>query len=45
VIGAFGINATLTPDAVTAVELPAIRAGTYMMSSRCGMITGRLVAR
>jgi sulfite exporter TauE/SafE len=45
VIGALGINATLTPDAVTAVKLPANRAGTYMMSSPCGMISGRLVAK
>jgi len=45
VIGSLDINATLKPRAVTAVELPATRAGTYMMSSPCGMITGRIVAR
>jgi plastocyanin domain-containing protein len=45
VIGALGVNATLTPDAVSAVEIPTTRAGTYMMSSPCGMITGRLIAR
>jgi sulfite exporter TauE/SafE len=45
VIGSFGINAALTPEAVTPVELPAAKAGSYMMSSPCGMITGRLVAK
>jgi cytochrome c biogenesis protein CcdA len=45
VIGSLGINTTLTPDAVTAVEIPATQAGNYMMSSPCGMITGRLTAR
>ena len=44
VIGALGVNATLTPRG-QAVELPATQAGTYMMSSPCGMITGRVVAR
>lgn len=45
VIGGLGINTTLTPDAVTAVEVPASKAGEYMMSSPCGMITGRIVSR
>jgi uncharacterized protein len=44
-IASFGIDAPLAPKTVTAVEVPAARAGTYMMSSPCGMITGRLVAR
>lgn len=45
VIKGLGVEATLTPDAVTAVELPPARAGSYMMSSPCGMISGRIVAR
>jgi len=45
VIGSLDINATLKPNAVTAVELPVTKAGSYMMSSPCGMITGRLVAK
>jgi len=45
VIGSLGIEAALTPEAVTGVELPATEAGSYMMSSPCGMITGRIVAR
>jgi len=44
-IPGFGINATLKPNAVTAVALPAAGAGAYVMSSPCGMITGRIVAR
>lgn len=45
VIGSLGINAALAPKTVTAVKVPGVRAGTYMMSSPCGMITGRLVAQ
>ncbi len=45
VIGKLGIHATLTRNAVTAVALPETQPGAYMMSSPCGMITGRLVAR
>jgi sulfite exporter TauE/SafE len=45
VIKRLGVEETLTPDAVTAVELPPTRPGSYMMSSPCGMITGRLVAK
>ena len=40
-----GIDATLTPLATTAVELPPAPAGTYTMSSPCGMITGQIVAK
>ncbi len=45
VIGKLSIEASLTANAVTPVELPATAAGTYMMSSPCGMISGRIVAR
>jgi sulfite exporter TauE/SafE len=40
-----GVDATLTPLATTAVALPPTRAGTYTMSSPCGMITGQIVAK
>jgi hypothetical protein len=45
VIERLGIDATLTPEAVTAVEIPPTQAGSYMMSSPCGMITGNLIVR
>jgi uncharacterized protein len=45
VIGALGIDATLTPEAITPVLLPATKPGAYIMSSPCGMITGRIVVR
>jgi sulfite exporter TauE/SafE len=45
VIAALGIDAALAPKTVTAVKVPGVQAGSYMMSSPCGMITGRLVAR
>jgi len=44
-IGGLGINAALKPNAVTAVEVSATKAGSYTMSSPCGMITGRVVAK
>jgi uncharacterized protein len=40
-----GVDATLTPLATTTVELPPAPAGTYTMSSPCGMITGQIVAQ
>jgi uncharacterized protein len=40
-----GVDATLTALATTAVELPPAPAGTYTMSSPCGMITGQIVAK
>lgn len=40
-----GIDTTLTPLATTSVDLPPAPAGTYLMSSPCGMITGQLVAQ
>jgi len=40
-----GVDATLTPLATTAVTLPPAPAGTYTMSSPCGMITGQIVAK
>jgi len=40
-----GVDATLTPLATTAVELPPAPPGAYMMSSPCGMITGQIVAK
>lgn len=40
-----GVDATLTPLATTAVTLPPAQAGTYTMSSPCGMITGQIVVR
>jgi len=45
VIKRLGINATLAPNTVTPVEVPTTQPGSYMMSSPCGMITGRLVSK
>jgi len=45
VISRLGVNAALTPEAVTSIQLPSAWPGSYMMSSPCGMITGRIVAR
>jgi len=43
VITQLGIDAALTPNGVTEVELPATPAGTYQMTCQMGMMDGQLI--
>jgi len=43
VIKQLGIDVALAPNAVTTVELPATKAGTYSMTCGMGMMSGQLV--
>jgi hypothetical protein len=45
VIARLGVDAALKELATTKVDLPPTPAGTYSMTSPCGMMSGTIVAK